>query len=128
MFPAETQEFLVDSFDNPPTLKKEENVEDDTARKGKWKTNDMSKVETSERSGFQPIQPEAPGRNGQLGVDDSTEPAEDDDGSYVEYTDDVTCLVIVNDYLSALANCIGPYLRSFCTTHLTFLISGLQHC
>ncbi|GKT44213.1 uncharacterized protein ColSpa_04394 [Colletotrichum spaethianum] len=40
--PTESQELFASSFDNPPSMKTQEQMEDDAAKKGRWKT-----VETS---------------------------------------------------------------------------------
>ncbi|KAK2024036.1 coatamer subunit protein [Colletotrichum zoysiae] len=42
VFPTESQELFASSFDNPPSLKTQEQIEDDAAKKGRWKP-----VETS---------------------------------------------------------------------------------
>ncbi|KZL70753.1 coatamer subunit protein [Colletotrichum incanum] len=42
VFPTESQELFASSFDNPPSLKTQEQIEDDAAKKGRWKL-----VETS---------------------------------------------------------------------------------
>jgi U2-associated protein SR140 len=62
VFPAETQEYLKSSFENPPSLKKVE-VKEDESKKMKWKTVNASTRE------------------------DGT-PAAEDEESYSEYTDD----------------------------------------
>ncbi|EFQ33570.1 coatamer subunit protein [Colletotrichum graminicola] len=42
VFPTESQELFASSFDNPPSLKTQEQIEDEAAKKGRWKP-----VETS---------------------------------------------------------------------------------
>ena len=85
VFPAESQEHFVNSFENPPTLKKEERADEGGLKKGKWKPVDASTVKTEEPAA-------ADGGDADGAVRDATnraaEPEDDVDEPYMEYTDD----------------------------------------
>ncbi|KAI1091062.1 hypothetical protein F5B19DRAFT_460185 [Rostrohypoxylon terebratum] len=63
-FPHETQQLFNDTFENPPSAKKEEQV-DEVAKKNKWKTLETggSGVVQSEGRGFIPLSASSEARN-----------------------------------------------------------------
>ncbi|SPQ26870.1 f6ccb2c5-8257-4dc6-b163-d1ccb4457ccc [Thermothielavioides terrestris] len=78
VFPAETHEFFVNSFENPPSLKKEAQDAGPEKKAGRWKTVDAGASDAGNGGGFLPV---------------STKPAADYDSAddYVEdimYTDE----------------------------------------
>ncbi|EFX03586.1 coatamer subunit protein [Grosmannia clavigera kw1407] len=99
VFSAETQEYLVGSFENPPSAKKDKKAAADGASKkgGRWKTVDSAAARPVEESGFQPAAEAHRGdedgdgndaNDGDEG-DDDDDNGEGDDGAYrSEYTDD----------------------------------------
>ncbi|KAK0742527.1 hypothetical protein B0T21DRAFT_132318 [Apiosordaria backusii] len=55
VFPVETHEYFVNSFNNPPSLKKPANVGEIEPKAGKWKPLDTQAVEKDKDNGFLPI-------------------------------------------------------------------------
>lgn len=77
VFPAETHEFFVDSFENPPGLKKEKS--DETQKKaGRWKTVEASSAEKVTESKFLPVSQKPPSRQ--------SSPAASGDGERLQET------------------------------------------
>ncbi|TPX18885.1 uncharacterized protein E0L32_011437 [Thyridium curvatum] len=92
VFPVESQHSFVSSFENPPSLKKEEEVEkpeEEAKQGGKWKTVEALPTSKAGESGFRPAQTDkAAGRTADGEESIATPDATDDDEAYSEYTDD----------------------------------------
>ncbi len=95
VFPAEIHESLLYSFENPPALKKEEKVDDNGSKKGRWKTVDATAAKGDGDPGLQPAAQDDVGptdaANSDAGAEapdevDEMDEGEDTDAS--EYTDD----------------------------------------
>ncbi|KAL2126864.1 hypothetical protein VTI74DRAFT_11704 [Chaetomium olivicolor] len=71
VFPVETHEFFVNSFENPPVSKKGADVAETERKAGRWKTVEAAPVDAGGNRGFLPV---------------STKPAdqEAEEGCYVE--------------------------------------------
>ncbi|KAI1759245.1 hypothetical protein GGR53DRAFT_471531 [Hypoxylon sp. FL1150] len=55
-FPQESQQLFTETFDNPPSAKKEEQVDEVAKKGGKWKTVEAGAGTTqTERKGFMPV-------------------------------------------------------------------------
>jgi len=88
VFPVETQGYLVQCFENPPSLRKEEKGDDDSSRKGKWKTMDATAAaQPAQASAFRPI-PEDAVATVVDDADDAAGSSGEPDEEYMEYTDD----------------------------------------
>jgi U2-associated protein SR140 len=89
VFPAESQGFFVNSFENPPSSKKDESDED-SARKGKWKTLDNGPGNSKDSVDSELVAAESSGAgtNGHKAEDDDAGADDENEGLYVEYTDD----------------------------------------
>ncbi|KAJ9151291.1 U2 snRNP-associated SURP motif-containing protein [Pleurostoma richardsiae] len=82
VFPADTQEYFVRSFETAASLKKEEKAEDGSKKEaGKWKTMEAAAVESAQQSGFKPVSSEPAARLPESARADTDE-------SYDEYSDD----------------------------------------
>jgi U2-associated protein SR140 len=55
VFPVETHEFFVKSFENPPSLKKQTNGAESERKAGRWKTVEAAPTDTASGSGFLPV-------------------------------------------------------------------------
>ncbi len=99
VFPSEAHEALVDSFENPPTLRKEEKVADDSAKKGRWKTVDAATAKAADEPDAQSVlvqgrhtapaaAADGSARAGNGGGQRMAGPAEDGETDASEYTDD----------------------------------------
>ena len=62
VFPVETQEFFVNSFENPPQLKKDDKVDEAQKKAGRWKTVEASAGEKVTESRFLPVSRKPPSR------------------------------------------------------------------
>ncbi|KAH8884658.1 hypothetical protein GQ53DRAFT_661349 [Thozetella sp. PMI_491] len=84
VFPIETHEAFVKSFEDPPLLKKDLKTDDGERKGGKWKTVDASTSENTRPSGFRPVSdpPSAAEADNGTGADDVGE-----DSSYDTYSD-----------------------------------------
>lgn len=82
VFPNETQESFVNSFENPPSAKKDEKTDDAEVKKaagGRWKPVEAAATASgAKESAPSRFRPEATGAEEDM----------DSDGSYDEYTDD----------------------------------------
>ena len=78
VFPNDTQEAFVNSFEHPPSQKKEEVAEDEPKKGGgRWKTVDAAPALPIKDSGFRPVAADASGT-----------PELEDNEDYEEYLDD----------------------------------------
>ncbi|KXJ89771.1 hypothetical protein Micbo1qcDRAFT_98078, partial [Microdochium bolleyi] len=55
VFPVESQRFFVETFENPPSAKKEEQMEAAAKRANKWKTVEAGAARVAEATGFRPL-------------------------------------------------------------------------
>ncbi|OLN85172.1 U2 snRNP-associated SURP motif-containing protein [Colletotrichum chlorophyti] len=79
VFPSDSQELFANSFEKPPSLKTQEQTDDDAAKKGKWKLVDASAPGTDAASIAPPDQA-APARTTTDEMDDvEGEPMDEED-------------------------------------------------
>ncbi|KAH7020967.1 uncharacterized protein B0I36DRAFT_252117 [Microdochium trichocladiopsis] len=54
-FPIESQRFFVDTFENPPSARREESVEAQVKKSKKWKTVEAGAAPAADSGGFKPL-------------------------------------------------------------------------
>lgn len=82
VFPVETHEFFVSSFENPPLPKKQENGPEPERKAGRWKTVDAAAVEGGASSGFLPVSTKS--ATDQDSMDNIEEMLDDDAGGELD--------------------------------------------
>ncbi|KAH9885506.1 hypothetical protein F4778DRAFT_504943 [Xylariomycetidae sp. FL2044] len=83
-FPNDSQQFFMQTFENPPSAKKEEKLEDTGKKAGKWKAVEAGPRVQNEETGFLPVATRADGDDGTDKVEMSVE---DVDGEAMDMTD-----------------------------------------
>jgi len=96
VFTADTHEFLANSFENPPGLKKEGKADEDASKKGRWKTVEATAAKAVEDSGFRAVSQDVVGDTAgareatvdQRAAGEAAETKEDDSLPRMEYIHD----------------------------------------
>ncbi|KAK3682497.1 hypothetical protein B0T22DRAFT_285757 [Podospora appendiculata] len=71
VFPVETQEFFVSSFENPPLLKKQAAENETEKKSSRWKTVEAPAVDRARPSGFLPVSADQPADQPEQPLNDS---------------------------------------------------------